>query len=100
LRRGAFHSYATSVQRPDSLAKVEQLPEAHSDVEDADARDRAAHPSGRNKTLQPVTGLARGHQQKIIIGPIAETPPAVRHPGQYGQHDADFKTQDDVEGYR
>ena len=79
---------------------MKQLPQPHRYVQKADARDGAAYPPRRDETLQAVTGLARGQQQKIIVAPVAQAPPAVRHPGQNREHNADLKAQNYVENYR
>ena len=79
---------------------MKQLPKSHRDVQKSDARNGSAHPPRRHEALQTVTGLARGQQQKIVVAPIAQSPPAVRHPGQNGEHYADLKAQDYVENYR
>ena len=79
---------------------MKELPEPHRYVQEANARDGSAHPSRRDETLQAVTGLTRRQQQKVIVAPVAETPPAVRHPRQDGEHNADLEAQDYVENYR
>ena len=70
---------------------MKQLPEAHRDVQKTDAGDGSAHPSRRNETLQAVAGLARSQEQEIVVAPVAQTPPAMRHPGQNGEHYANLK---------
>src|SRR5437588_259114 len=71
----AFHLWASFVQRAHSSSKIDQLPQTHPQIQYPDSRDGAAYPSGPDKALNAKPDLARRHQKKIIVAPIAEAKP-------------------------
>ncbi len=78
--------------------EIKKFPECDSDIQQADATHRAAHPSRRNNGLQPVnTRCARSIYQEEVVAPIVETPHALRPPWQHGENETDLQTQDNVE---
>jgi hypothetical protein len=86
------------LQRGDALFEMKDFPKSHSQIQHAQAGDRAAHPARSYHGLQPVhSALACRIQQKIIIAPVAEAQRALRNPWQQREHYANFKAQDDVE---
>ena len=61
------------LERANSLPEMEDFPKGNPDVQQADAGDRAAHPTGSNHGLYDLdAGFPRRIQQKIIITPVAE----------------------------
>jgi len=85
----------SGVERVYGAAKVCDLPEGQSEIDEAEAGDCAAHPTGSDRLLQTLQPrLLRGVDEEEVIAPIAQ--PERMHPGQKRQHDARFEAQNDV----
>lgn len=79
---------------------MENLPEGDSQVQQPNARDRAAHPSGSDDGLQCVGArLPRCVQKKIIVAPVAEAERALRNPRQERKHNANLEAENDIKDY-
>jgi len=85
------------LQSGDGSFEVKDLPESDSEIQDPNATDRAAHPTGSDDGLQSMTaGLAGSIQQKIVIAPVADAPHAVRPPRRHREKDSNLEAEDDV----
>jgi hypothetical protein len=89
-----------AVQRAHGATEIHYFPRAHQDIQNAQTRHCAAHPTRRDKSLQSVPGFVRREQQKVVVAPVAQTEPSMGYPRQYGKHDAYFETENYVEDYR
>ena len=77
---------------------MKNFPESYPEVQKPNSRDRAAHPSRSDKSLQSVgAGLARRVQEKIIVTPVTQAQGALRDPRQERKHDANLETENNVE---
>src|SRR5215203_5049618 len=81
------------------LVEVEYLPEGHREIEQANARHGAAHPSRGDRVLEPhQTRLLRDHDEEEVVAPVAH--PQRLPPRQQRQKDAGLQAQEDVEDNR
>lgn len=80
------------------IFEVEDLPEGHAQIDQAETGYGAAHPAGSYYALQAVeSGFPGRIEQKIIIAPVAQAEEALRDPGQQCEHNAYFQAKNDVE---
>jgi len=77
----AAEGFTRFLERVNSLPEMEDFPKGNPDVQQPDAGDRAAHPTGSNHCLYDLhAGFSRRIKQKIIITPVAQAQRALGNP--------------------
>ena len=91
------HGARILLQGVQRILEIEDLPESHTQIQQSESSDSAAHPARRHKVLQSVeTGLTRGVEKKVVIPPIAQSKKALRNPRQERQDNANFQAKNNV----